>query len=1004
MGNHRSLPAHRATGRLRRLCAIVLAAAASAVLVVAASPSVASADPFTYVDVSTGYHAACAVTNDGSAVCWGWNQAGSLGTADTSEKVATPSRVRLPDGQRFASIAAGEYFTTCGITTAGSVYCWGQHHLGSYFSPTSTSPVRTELPAGVRARSMANGGSIACAVSTTDELWCWGDVLDFGNGSTEATRTPERVPMPDGSGVRSVDVGPGTACAVTTTERLYCWGSNGDGETGIGYVSNKVNLPAAVLLPSGVVPASVSVGLGRVCALDTTGTGWCWGDNYEGSFGDGTYTDSRTPRRVLTPGGEALTQLQTAWYHTCGIGSSGTTWCWGRGGFGELGTGTTLGGRTFRQPVLPSGVTLRTVATGLATTCAIDNSSRVWCWTGSDWGVAGTGDLTKSLFPRLTAPIGSPTVSAAGARETGAEHAVIRASVNPNGSSTTFYVEVSTDPQFTDTTRHPGTTVLQGGRYLPVDIGVRVTGLAPRTVHHARVVAVNAHGTVTGAAVSFTTLGAEPSFGTASSGGIGGTTARASVTVDPGLLRTSVHAEISASADFATSQRVDLEALTGDAAESREATFASLAPRTVHHVRFVATNRLGTVTSATLTFTTLGSEPRVTGTTATSTARSVTVAANVAGGDLAGSAVAHLSTSEDFDGAVQAGTAEWPEGQDASPTFTFRDLAPRTKYWVRVTASNALGTSTGESVSVRTRGGVPVVGTLTAATTGTTSATTEATVDATGLVTSLTAQVATDSAFTQDLDEHFIGRFSGEGATARRLVLTDLEPGTRYHVRYVASNDAGTTTSDAVSFVTPRPVGVEINNGDDTTSDPVVTLRITAPPGAVAMRLADNPAMRNARVLPVTSALSWTFPPASGSPATRGVWVTFHQEDGRASAPYGDTIQLEPPAADEPGDEPVEDEPVDDAAPVVVSARIVKVSANAVGRTSAARTRLSVSGRDASSGITQVQIRTKTGITRHSVSASRKLARVFASPSPTGVWVRLVDAAGNASKWVRVRG
>lgn len=108
--------------------------------------------------------------------------------------------------------------------------------------------------------------------------------------------------MPDGSGVRSVDVGPGVACAVTTSQRLYCWGTNGDGETGIGYVSAKVSLPAAVLLPAGVVPASVSVGLGRVCALDTTGTGWCWGDNYEGSFGDGTYTDSRTPRRVLTPG------------------------------------------------------------------------------------------------------------------------------------------------------------------------------------------------------------------------------------------------------------------------------------------------------------------------------------------------------------------------------------------------------------------------------------------------------------------------------------------------------------------------------------------------------------------------------------------------------------------------------------------------------------------------------------------------------------------------------
>ena len=1004
MGTDRSLPLRPLPAFLRRLLTVVLAAATSAVLAVAASPSVASADPFTYVDVSTGYHAACAVTDDGSAVCWGWNQARSLGTADTSEKVATPSRVELPGGQRFASVAAGEYFTTCGVTTAGAAYCWGQHHLGNYFSPTSTTPVRVELPSGVRVRSVANGGSIACAVSTADELWCWGDVLDFGNGSTEGTRTPERVPMPDGSGVRSVDVGPGAACAVTTSQRLYCWGTNGDGEIGIGYVSAKVSLPAAVLLPAGVVPASVSVGLGRVCALDTTGTGWCWGDNYEGSFGDGTYTDSRLPRRVSTPGDEPLTTLQTAWYHTCGTGTSGTTWCWGRGGFGELGTGTTLGGKTFRRPVLPDGVTLRTIATGLATTCAIDNSSRIWCWTGSDWGVAGTGDLTKSLFPRLIAPIGSPTVSVAEPRETGAEQAVVRASINPNGSSTTFYVEVAADPQFTDAVRHPGTTVLQGGRYLPVDVGVRVNGLAPRTVHHARVVAVNTHGTVTGAAVSFTTLGSEPTFGAPSSGGIGGTTARASVTVDPGLLRTTVHAEISASADFDSPRRVDLEALTGAAAESREASFASLLPRTAHHVRFVATNRLGTVTSAALTFATLGSEPGVSATSATSTARSVTVTATVDGGDLAGSAVALLSTSEDFAGAVRSATVEWPEGQDASPSFTFRDLAPRTRYWVRITATNALGSSTGEPVSVRTRGGVPVVGTLTAAATGTTSATVEATVDATGLATTLIAQVATDDSFTTGLDEHFLGRFSGEGSSVRRLALSGLTPGTGYHVRYVASNDAGTTTSGAVSFVTPRPVGIEINDGDDTTSDPVVTLRITAPSGAVAMRLADNPAMRNARVLPVTSTATWTFPPASGSPVTRGVWVTFHQEDGHASAPYGDTILLEPPTADEPGDGPVEDEPIDDAAPVVVSARIVKVSANAAGRASTARTRLSVSGRDASSGITQVQIRTKAGITRHSVSASRNLARVFASPSRTGVWVRLVDAAGNASKWVRVRG
>jgi hypothetical protein len=468
-----------------------------------------------------------------------------------------------------------------------------------------------------------------------------------------------------------------------------------------------------------------------------------------------------------------------------------------------------------------------------------------------------------------------------------------------------------------------------------------------------------------------------------------------------------VRAEVSASSDFSGARGIELDALSGAASESREATIHGLAPRTVHHLRVVATNRLGTTVSGPVTFTTVGHEPSVTGTAASATARTVTVTATIDGGGLAGSAVAHLSPDEDLSGAVVSAAVNWAEGGTPRASFTFTGLAPRTDYFVRVTATNLLGDASGAVVGVTTRGGAPELGAVTIRNVDTTSADVEADVNATGLPTSVTVQVAADADFTEDLDEHFLGRFTDEGAVTRRLALVDLRPGRTYFVRYSATNAAGTVRSAAATFATPRPVGIEINDGDESTADTTVTLRVTAPPGAVAMRIADNAGMRNARVLPVTASVPWTLAAATDGPAVRGVWVTFHDEAGRVLALRSDTITVVPPddpAPGQPGADEPEDQPADDVAPVVLSVRVVKVSASGAKSGSSARTRLSVAGRDTVSGITQVQIRTKAGIARHNVTASRNLSRVFTAPARSGVWVRLVDAAGNVSRWVKVKG
>jgi alpha-tubulin suppressor-like RCC1 family protein len=66
---------------------------------------------------------------------------------------------------------------------------------------------------------------------------------------------------------------------------------------------------------------------------------FCWGQGGTGQLGDGTTTDSTTPVRVI--GLTNATQVAAGRDHSCGIRPNGRTWCWGWNGNGQLGDGTT---------------------------------------------------------------------------------------------------------------------------------------------------------------------------------------------------------------------------------------------------------------------------------------------------------------------------------------------------------------------------------------------------------------------------------------------------------------------------------------------------------------------------------------------------------------------------------------------------------------------------------------------------------------------------------------
>jgi alpha-tubulin suppressor-like RCC1 family protein len=84
-----------------------------------------------------------------------------------------------------------------------------------------------------------------------------------------------------------------------------------------------------------------------------SGAAYCWGYNAYGQLGDGTTTDRLVPTQVV--GGHAFVGVSAAWTvpffgHTCGVTTSGTVYCWGDNFGGELGDGTTT------QRLVPTAV------------------------------------------------------------------------------------------------------------------------------------------------------------------------------------------------------------------------------------------------------------------------------------------------------------------------------------------------------------------------------------------------------------------------------------------------------------------------------------------------------------------------------------------------------------------------------------------------------------------------------------------------------------------------
>lgn len=360
-------------------------------------------DVVEWTQVSTGDSYTCGVLSNGNGYCWGRNSPdGRLGdgTQDSGTQSSlngdadsnAPSLVQ--GGLDFEMIEPG-FFHTCGLTTAGRVYCWGANgagHLGDGTSSSSPTPVA--VSGSHTFVDLVIGANHACALDTSGDVYCWGSnqegQLGLGSGSGNFSLVPQKVPNLTFASITS---GAAHTCGLTLAGDAYCWGEGSSGQLGDGSGSMQMS-PVAVDTTDqfSVIESRWS----HTCAISTSNSAvYCWGSNQYGELGDGTTNPSQTP--LLADDARAYSELALGAGASCAIDASSDAYCWGFNGQGNLGSGTVASSQSTPR-LVSGGYSWTAIALGRQHSCGLAaGQADAFCWGDNDNGQLGNGTTQNYL-------------------------------------------------------------------------------------------------------------------------------------------------------------------------------------------------------------------------------------------------------------------------------------------------------------------------------------------------------------------------------------------------------------------------------------------------------------------------------------------------------------------------------------------------------------------------------------------------------------------------------
>jgi alpha-tubulin suppressor-like RCC1 family protein len=337
--------------------------------------------------ISAGTDHTCALADDGSVWCWGWNRFGQTAAPAIGEKSFTLTPSKVPElGTVIAIHAGGNH--TCALQQNGRVRCWGDNYngqLGAARSANVTVDARGKDLVGFdNVIQIATGGAHTCTLQQRGNVRCWGWNRDgqLGTGTrAELLDIATPAPIVGLTRVTAVALGDGHLCAVDSVGTVWCWGENDVGQLGIGIMGNLGDLGLPNEVDAAVNTVSVDLGANHSCALLVTAELNCWGRNYLGQLGNsyaGDIADSVIPNFVV--GMRNVSAYSAGGDTSCAV-SNGFVSCWGDNEYGQLGTATVGVGDYRTTATLVAGIdAVVDVTIGTDHVCALRLDQTVWCW------------------------------------------------------------------------------------------------------------------------------------------------------------------------------------------------------------------------------------------------------------------------------------------------------------------------------------------------------------------------------------------------------------------------------------------------------------------------------------------------------------------------------------------------------------------------------------------------------------------------------------------------
>ena len=199
-----------------------------------------------------------------------------------------------------------------------------------------------------------------------------------------------------------------------------------------------------------------------------------------------------------------------------------------------------------------------------------------------------------------------PTVVTSAATGVTATDATLHGTVDPQSCATNAYFVYGQTTAYGAKTA----TVSAGSGTAAKSISAAISGLAPHTTYHARLIATSAVGTTEGPDVTFTTpvscapgTGSRPAVVTRPATSVTVSGAKLTGTVNPDGCATTYRFEYGGTSAYGASTGSH-SAGAGTTAVSAAVAISKLNPSTTYHFRLVATSAVGSVNGADVTFTT----------------------------------------------------------------------------------------------------------------------------------------------------------------------------------------------------------------------------------------------------------------------------------------------------------------------------------------------------------------------------------------------------------------